>query len=355
VAGNTTISLYIPDKDKVDLVLTDMLGRVVNRYAKVLSKGLHTFRFTPAGSNLIFFTANWRGNSSTIRILQAATSSDASCSLEYIGCESIPTSHKASAGLMSFPFDKGNEILCIGYMNGLESGMLIAPEEDGNCVFQFAADIPCPGMPEVDYEGQVYNTVQIRSQCWLKENLNVGSMILGYQNSTNNEVIEKYCYNNIPDSCGIHGGLYQWREMMQYSAQEGARGICPQGWHLPRVEDWRVLFGTADSQHGIGAAEWDPLGVMVGYDVGTNLKSSSGWRFNGNGTDLVGCSVMPAGYRNTEGNFNGVGEAGNLWVSQEINSSESAHLFFYYENSTIGLSDFLPKTYAISVRCIRDY
>jgi hypothetical protein len=38
---------------------------------------------------------------------------------------------------------------------------------------------PCPGIATVDYGGQIYHTVQIGSQCWLKENLNVGTMILG--------------------------------------------------------------------------------------------------------------------------------------------------------------------------------
>jgi len=241
-------------------------------------------------------------------------------------------------------------------MNGLESGILISPEEDEDLVFQFAAAIPCPGMPTVDYEGQVYNTVQIRGQCWMKENLNVGTMIQGLQNASDNDIIEKFCYNNVPDSCAVYGGLYQWNELMQYTVQVGARGICPEGWHVPATEEWRVLFGAADSEHGIGDPVWylPPTG-LIGYDVGTNLKSTSGWRFNGNGTDLFGFSVVPGGYRNTDGYFNGVGEAGNLSVSNEINGSDAAHIFFFYENPNIGLSNFMPKSYAISLRCIRDY
>lgn len=35
---------------------------------------------------------------------------------------------------------------------------------------------PCPGIPTVTYEGKTYNTVLIGSQCWLKENLDVGVM-----------------------------------------------------------------------------------------------------------------------------------------------------------------------------------
>jgi len=78
------------------------------------------------------------------------------------------------------------------------------------------AGLPCPGMPTVVYGGQTYNTVQIGTQCWLKENLNIGTKIPGTQNQANNGTIEKYCYNNDEANCAIYGGLYQWNEMMQY-------------------------------------------------------------------------------------------------------------------------------------------
>ena len=89
---------------------------------------------------------------------------------------------------------------------------------------------PCPGIPTVTYAGKTYNTVQIGSQCWLKENLDVGTMInstsSGYQ-QTNNSIIEKYCYDNNPANCETYGGLYEWPEAMQYSTTPGTKGICP--------------------------------------------------------------------------------------------------------------------------------
>ena len=52
---------------------------------------------------------------------------------------------------------------------------------------------PCPGLDSINYSGQWYHTVQIDSQCWFKENLNVGRMILGTQDQTDNGILEKYC------------------------------------------------------------------------------------------------------------------------------------------------------------------
>jgi len=66
---------------------------------------------------------------------------------------------------------------------------------------------PCPNLPAVNYGGKIYNTVQIGTQCWLKENLNIGTMIPVNQDGSNNGSIEKYCYNNDINNCNVYGGL----------------------------------------------------------------------------------------------------------------------------------------------------
>lgn len=123
---------------------------------------------------------------------------------------------------MIFP---GDAILFKGHHASMESAILNSPENIQTYTFQFATNIPCPGMPAIEYEGQVYNTIQIFSQCWLKENLNIGTMVSGTGNMADNGIIEKYCYKNEPDSCLKYGGLYQWDEMMQYVTDEKNRGI----------------------------------------------------------------------------------------------------------------------------------
>ena len=85
------------------------------------------------------------------------------------------------------------------------------------------------------------STIKIGTQCWKKENLDVGTMINGSINQTNNSVIEKYCYDNDPSNCTIYGGLYQWNEMMKYSTTESVQGICPKGFHLPSDNEWKIM------------------------------------------------------------------------------------------------------------------
>jgi uncharacterized protein (TIGR02145 family) len=353
-ADQTSVSLYVPVKNNVSLMVTDIMGRVILRSDRVLDKGTHTFRFTAGGGNLYFFTAQWRENSSSIKILQSGFSSGGTSILEYICSEDSSPQLKAMKDIQSFSFTPGNELLYIGYADTLQSGMLDSPKESQTYTFQFAANLPCPGTPTVEYEGQVYNTIQIFSQCWLKENLNVGEMINGTIEQSDNGTIEKYCYNNGPDNCTKYGGLYQWDEMMQYTTQQGVQGICPPGWHLPPDEEWKVLEGAVDSQYGIGAPEWDQWEYR-GYDAGTNLKTTSGWYANGNGTDLFGFSGLPGGCRYCFGPFVDVGLDGYWWTSTEFDYTSAWGRFIYFDDPEVHRSYVFSKVVGFSVRCLRDY
>jgi len=356
VIDQTTITLFVPEKDKVGVMISDMLGRKVINTEMVLERGHHSFRFTPGSGSLFFFTAQWRGHSSCIKILQATSNAYGINALEYIGSEASSPQLKATEDIQSFLFSLGDELLYIGYTDTLQSGMLDVPEVSKTYTFQFATNIPCPGTPTVTYEGQVYNTIQIFSQCWLKENLNVGTMLSGSQSMTNNGVIEKYCYNHEPDSCTKYGGLYNRDEMMQYTMQQGVQGICPPGWHLPANEEWKVLEGAVDSQYGIGDQTWDNMGGWRGYDAGTNLKTTSGWNYGGNGTDLFDFSGLPGGLYLSSGwtGFYDVGDEG-YWMLPSCYSSWTLRRILDYDHPEIYANSMpLYMGHCYSVRCLKD-
>jgi uncharacterized protein (TIGR02145 family) len=207
----------------------------------------------------------------------------------------------------------------------------------------------------VEYEGQVYNTIQIFSQCWLKENLNVGGMIPGAQNQSDNGLIEKYCYKDKPDSCAKYGALYQWNELMQYTTQESVQGICPPGWHVPSDNEWKILEGAVDSQFGIGNPEWDKEAAIRGYDAGLKLKSSYGWITN-NGTDSFGFSCLPAGHRDELTNFVGVRISSifgsSTWVAN-FGDMDTWARSLIGRKSYIGHGKNSLET-GYSVRCLKD-
>lgn len=193
--------------------------------------------------------------------------------------------------------------------------------------------LPCLDIPTVTYEGKIYNTVLIGEQCWLKENLDVGNMISGGNNQTQNGQIEKYCYNNSTTNCNIYGGLYQWGEAMQYSTTPGTQGICPPEWHIPTQEEFEVLESA------------------VGND-GNALKEIGQGSGSGAGTNTSGFSALLAGDRRSNGNFYDLGAFGFFWSStEESGSAYVMYLGFDYSEIYI---DPGPEDRGFSVRCIMD-
>jgi uncharacterized protein (TIGR02145 family) len=255
-----------------------------------------------------------------------------------------------------FWYGIGDQLLCIGYINGIPSGIPDSPESSTTYTFQFAANIPCPGLPVVNFEGQTYNTIQIFSQCWLKENLNAGSRIPGSSEMTDNQITEKWCHSDLDSNCNLYGGLYSWRESMDYAVSEGSRGLCPPGWHIPALEETRVLNGAADSQFGIGDTEWDKFGQR-GFDAGYNLKSTWSWLYNFNGSDLFDFSALGASYRTGGGNFWILGDDTDFWTSSGNEQSQVYVMGLNFWNEMVYSFPTTIENNAsagFSVRCIRD-
>jgi len=113
----------------------------------------------------------------------------------------------------------------------------------------------------MDMDTNFYKVVEIGDQIWMAENLNVGTRIdinppyNSYWDipeedlmDQTDEIINKYCYENLESNCDKYGGLYQWWEAMQWW-EDGeptpigpTQGICPDGWHIPTETDWTSLI-----------------------------------------------------------------------------------------------------------------
>ncbi|MCB2221754.1 MAG: hypothetical protein KQI35_15270 [Bacteroidetes bacterium] len=197
-----------------------------------------------------------------------------------------------------------------------------------------------------------YRTVKIGDQCWMAENLNAGYRIDSLTSSTNNDTIEKYCYRDMEENCHEFGGLYQWDELMDYGTGEGIQGICPEGWHIPTDAEWKILEGYIDTQYGPGDPEWDLAGWR-GFDAGQSLKSQSGWKDGGNGTNDFGFTAIPAGYREYTGAYFRLTEGAYFWSSSEDGANEAWRRGLHYSKETIHRWNY-EKTGGRSVRCLKD-
>lgn len=196
----------------------------------------------------------------------------------------------------------------------------------------------CPATFTDARDGKTYSAVEIGDQCWMAENLNIGTMISG-GNQSNNSIIEKFCYNNSESNCDEYGGLYQWDEMMQYASEKGTQGICPPGWHLPTDTEWMML----EVEVGMSYEDATSSG-MRGTDEGGKLRQGGS----------SGFGALLGEYRNGGGDYNSLGIYGTFFTSTEgIQSNMAWSRYLFNDNGQI-LRSGQDKTFAFSVRCVKD-
>jgi uncharacterized protein (TIGR02145 family) len=215
-------------------------------------------------------------------------------------------------------------------------GYWVKAGADGIIVFKNAPPPDSCRSKAFIYEGRMYHTVRIGDQCWMAENLDVGTMIDISNAQTDNGTPEKYCMNNVAENCSLYGGLYQWDEAMQYVDTEGDQGICPGGWHIPSSADYELLSSTVSGS-------------------GNVLKAVSQGTGTGAGTNTTGFSALLTGYSNTSGGggFYYLDSLTYIWSSTMNSGSlrDFMGLFSYTANLTI---DYSSKFNGQSVRCVED-
>lgn len=348
----TELNFYLDKSGILEVEVFNLRGQRVAQFQRPMIKGNHHFSFIPGGEKVYLLSATAFGITKSVKMF-CTSDSNKDCSINYIGNTSSNNYFKSEELSKDFPFELGDELLLIGYSELGESGMVVSPEEPSNYTIQFATNIPCLGVPTVEYEGQVYNTIQIYSQCWLKENLNIGEMIYASQSQENNNTIEKYCPLNSEYYCNtFSGGLYQWNEMMNYVNESGAQGICPNGWHIPSDYEWRILEGATDSEYAIGDSEWGSSGWR-GSDAGGNLKQTGTewWESPNTGaTDAFGFAALPGGYV-VQDEYWGGGWKAYFW------SSHVGHRYFRnmdHNEVKVRRGNGNSGGFAASVRCVKD-
>lgn len=349
VIDNTTIKIYIPEEDNVTIRITDVMGRVVTKLGQDLQKGYHSYLFTPGYENLYLFTATWKRSTREIKITNAGSWKKSICTLKYNGYNGITYSYKSADAMTDFVFEPGDSLFYTGFatINDSIAGSDVKgdiPLENKTYTFKILEGIPCVDVPLLCIEGRLYKTVHIGSQCWLKENLNVGTLIDLAQDQTNNGITEKYCYSNDESYCDEYGGLYQWNEAMQYTNIQGTQGLCPSGWHIPTDDEWTILCNFMGGET-VAGGKLKETGLSHWKNPNTGATNSSG--FTARGAGFRG-SGLPY-------NFFDLKRSASFWSSSQYAAYPSTAWIRYVYNNQQNLSrGYYVKICAWSVRCIKN-
>ena len=181
-----------------------------------------------------------------------------------------------------------------------------------------------------DAQGHAYRTIKIGSQCWMAENLNIGTMLASAATDpTDNGIIEKWCNANLEANCTATGGLYHWDELMGYVTTESDKGICPSGWHVPSDTELDTLEANYPSASD-----------------GTALKLNGSSGFN----------LLEANEMNTVANTYDDADLSTLWSSTDNDAAPTEAYYHYVDTPTATMAEASKaQGWGFSLRCLKNY
>jgi uncharacterized protein (TIGR02145 family) len=185
------------------------------------------------------------------------------------------------------------------------------------------------------------DTVIIGKQIWTTANLNTNTFRNGdtiFEAKTIDEFkkagVEKkpaWCYYNNDSLNGlIYGKLYNW-----YAVND-ARGLAPNQWHIPTIN------------------EWDTLTKFLGGETicGSKIRNTFGWHTEGNGNNSSGFSAIPGGnFMDYE--FHSIGELGFWWAATKCYDGAAYARYLNYNYDPLKFASF-SSTSGFSVRCVKN-
>jgi uncharacterized protein (TIGR02145 family) len=358
--GKTIVSLWTPIKNDILITISDAVGRELINQRFKLEAGSHTFCFYPEKQGLYFLTAQAEEQSQTIKMYNRLPTRSGMelCKLQYNGKTTGSGEFKAMEDLNGFVFNQGDQLQYTASSTQGSRQIIDSPTMNQTYSFQFGSGgIKCPGMPTVtDIDGNVYNTVLIGTQCWMKENLKTttyrnGTVIpfVWEHNVWPNLTTGAYCwYPYFPTWKDTYGALYNW------FATVDSNGLCPTGWHVPTNDEWTSLADYIDPTHllaGCKLRSCRQVNSPLSGDCNTNEHPR--WEEDVTsthtyGTDDYGFAGLPGGWRLSCGDCISMGYTGFWWTSDGL-----VRLIYYYD-SMFHLSSSFNNACGISVRCLRD-
>ena len=386
--GTTYANLILADAGDVVVEITDITGRIVGmRNFSLLQQGTHQLRVSLSTAGMYFLTARQNGQSTSIKMVNRGNGGvddiAITNNMEPVASES-PKSANSPKYTTPLTFHVGDQMKFIGYarIHGevMESVHVMQAQQGSEEIvltfdYEWTDALPCAGTPTVtDYDGNVYNTVMIGTQCWMRENMRVTHFANGDSiphGITTESYSEPYYYNYFFSDIPLEkrGYLYNWPAAVHgsdtsSSVPSGIQGICPTGWHVPSYAEWdtlRVYLGRKSEYHCGGCLEC--IAPALCDSVYWNASLGSCVPGNLTGNNATGFSAVPAGYYwgvdpDPYEDYSSSGNRADFWSTtlspaSDVQTGPRCTLFIRTDVSNAAMGAVF-KSHGLSVRCLRD-
>ena len=195
-------------------------------------------------------------------------------------------------------------------------------------------------------DGKKYKTVDICGVTWMAQNLDyeVETFSLGNEEikwsdnpalANYKEYGRQYSWSAAIDSISLYKNDAKecgYRKSCLFT--ENIQGVCPNGWHLPSMAEWKKLFRSV-------GGETLSAGLIATSDWSSLMYAENTYLFN----------AYPAGYSYSVSSHSYAGTCSLFWTSTEsdANNSNVIRLDFYNTSYTTE-----TKNYFLSVRCVKN-
>ena len=230
-----------------------------------------------------------------------------------------------------------------------------------------------------DVDHNIYHTVKIGNQCWLKENLrathyspnlpdatSLNQMLVETQNAgaTVQSVLlysapgSSGAANSDPNLVATYGLLYNWAAAVGATAVEvTTQGICPDGWHIPSRDEFHTMLNSAGLT---GPVIFSPANKLTTGDWRPdNTAGAPGNALEQSNTS--GFSALPAGiFTRQNYTYSGLHVTTGFWSSTATRLSDEdvrpeALAMENSKNETlVGYTINNAIDFGASVRCVKD-
>lgn len=367
--GVTDFSVHLKRSKKVNVAVFTLAGEKVAAFSRKLDVGNHTFRIHLSKPQAYLLSVQTGTETSSIKMVN--TGNGGFDKIQYVaGKDSEIGILKSEKGSTDELFVLGDTLSFIGYSTiagefctSSEVIRQILSSQTIELQFTVAETFVCGTSHVFDYDGNVYNTVQIGAQCWMKENVRATHFADGTPipiATTNNTTNAYCCYpNNDASTVPTYGLLYNWPAVMQMdfnSGESDIQGICPDGWHVPCEQEWYTLLYYMMGQSDLQCDNQSD-------NIGKALASTSGWQSCGSnctvGNDLStnnasGFSAMPAGSYDGYYDNENFGYKAFFWSSSKSLYNNMADIeYLVYDRASLSHWAY-GMMYFLSVRCLRN-